>query len=87
MAALNYSLYVEEASSGGDTGSGPYIVTLRKNPTTAPSGGTLLATFKAASGGVNTSGANTQNVRELTSQAMNWLSNNISMAVQTDTNN
>ena len=83
MAALNYALKISDA---GDKGSGPYTVVLYKNPTTNPSGGTTLATFDATTG-VNVTGPGTQNIRELISQAMNYLSNDISKANQTDTNN
>lgn len=82
MAALNFSLNLTET---GDSGSGPYTVVLIQNPTTAASGGTTLKTFSAS--GPNAVGANAANVRELITQAMNWLSNTISKAQQTDTNN
>ena len=82
MSAINFALNITET---GDSGSGPYTVVLLENPTTAASGGTTLKTFSAS--GPNATGSNASNVRELVTQALNWLSNTISKAQQTDSNN
>lgn len=77
MAADNYSIGAVET---GNLGSGPYTVTLRKNPTQA-TGGTVLKTFS------DPSGNNTQSLIELITQAMHWAINDIAKDNQTDTNN
>lgn len=77
MAADNYAFKIVET---GNLGSGPYTVTLFKNPT-QPSGGTTLKAFS------DPSGNNTQSLIELATQALHWMINDIAKDNQTDTNN
>lgn len=41
MAALNFSILLTDT---GDSGSGPYTMSVRSNPTTDPAGGTVVYT-------------------------------------------
>lgn len=79
MAALNYNLYFAD---GGDSGSGPYTVTMLKNPSTQASGGTTITLPNS-----NPAGLNVYNVIELGSLGVKQISVDIAKAVQTDTAN
>lgn len=79
MAALTYSINFVD---GGDSGSGPYTLTLFKNPTTLASGGTAITLAQS-----NPAGLNVYNIIELGSLAIKQIVDNIAIAVATDTNN
>lgn len=76
MAALNYSIYLEDQ---GDNGLGPYTVSLRENPSTPPAGGTEKLS--------DTNALGTKNFGELAYLASQFAHSLIANANDVDDNN